>query len=115
MPSAFGEFDVFVAPCVVAGNGDRDSGLLVLKEAGAIGMASVGTFCGGLPEIVAPGRSGFLVAQRNVGELAEAMETLAKDYQLRIMMGECARRKMERDYDMVCQNERLENFLRQLI
>ena len=115
MPSAFGEFDVFVAPCVVARNGDRDSGLLVLKEAGATGMVSVGTFCGGLPEIVDQGESGFLVAQRNVGELAEAMETLAKDYQLRIRMGGCARRKMERDYDTVRQNERLENFLRQLI
>lgn len=115
MPNVFGEFDVFLAPCVVAGNGDRDSGLLVLKEAGATGMAAVGTFCGGLPEIIDAERSGFLVPQRNVAELAEAMEALANDYQLRQSMGECARAKMERDYDTLRQNERLENFFGQLI
>lgn len=115
MPNVFGEFDVFLAPCVVAGNGDRDSGLLVLKEAGATGMAAVGTRCGGLPEIIDAGRSGFLVPQRSVSELSEAMEALAKDYSLRTIMGECARRKMERDYDTLRQNERLENFFGQLI
>ena len=51
MPAMLESYDVLVAPCIVAKNHDRDSGLIVLKDAGASAMASIGTFCGGLPEI----------------------------------------------------------------
>jgi colanic acid/amylovoran biosynthesis glycosyltransferase len=71
-------------------------------------MASIGTFCGGLPEIIDDGKTGMLVAQRNVDTLAECMDALANDYGLRTRMGSAARVKMENDYDTVRQNARLE-------
>lgn len=108
MPALLENYDVLVAPCIVAKNNDRDSGLIVLKEAGASAMASIGTFCGGLPEIIDDGRTGMLVGQRDTEKLAECMDALANDYGLRTRMGSAARVKMENDYDTVRQNERLE-------
>lgn len=109
------ESDVLLAPSVVAGNNDRDSGLIVLKEAGATGMASIGTYCGGLPEIIDDGTTGYLVPQRSVASMAEAMVTLANDESLRQRMGVEARQKMEREYDAVEQNRILERHFDSLL
>lgn len=108
MPELLKNYDVLVAPCIVASNNDRDSGLIVLKEAGATAMASIGTYCGGLPEIIDNERTGFLVKQKEVDSLAGTMETLASDYALRTQMGIAARKKMEAEYDTIKQNEALE-------
>ncbi|MCQ2102581.1 MAG: glycosyltransferase [Fibrobacter sp.] len=115
MPALMADYDVLVAPCIVAGNNDRDSGLIVLKEAGASAMASIGTFCGGLPEIIDNGNSGFLVGQHEVDSLAESMEALASSYSLRIQMGKAARLKMEQEYDTVRQNAALEEIFKTII
>ncbi len=115
MPALLAEYDVLVAPCIVAKNNDRDSGLIVLKEAGASAMASIGTFCGGLPEIIDDGRTGYLVGQREIDSLAESMDALASDYNLRTQMGIDARAKMEAEYDTVKQNEKLEEIFDKLI
>ena len=115
MPALLAEFDVLVAPCIVANNNDRDSGLLVLKEAGASAMPSIGTYCGGLPEIIEDSATGYLVEQHAVDTLAQAMEALAKDSSLRQRLGEAARAKMEKEYDTLLQNERLETLLESLL
>ena len=115
MPAYLEQFDVLVAPCVVAKNNDRDSGLIVLKEAGATGMASIGTYCGGLPEIIDHGNTGLLVDQRNVDQLADAMMALAENSSLRREYGLAARAKMEREYDSVIQNQKLEALFDSLI
>lgn len=108
MPELLANYDVLVAPCIVAQNNDRDSGLIVLKEAGASAMASIGTFCGGLPEIIDDGTTGMLVGQREIDSLAECMDALASDYAFRTKMGAAARVKIENEYDTVRQNEKLE-------
>ena len=45
---------------------------------------------------------------RDVDKLAEGMDALASDYNLRTQMGIAARAKMEAEYDTVKQNEKLE-------
>ena len=115
MPALLAEYDVLVAPCIVAKNNDRDSGLIVLKEAGASAMASIGTYCGGLPEIIDDGRTGYLVGQRDIDKLAESMDALASDYNLRTQMGIAARAKMEAEYDTVKQNEKLEELFGKIV
>ena len=115
MPALLANYDVLVAPCIVAKNNDRDSGLIVLKEAGASAMASIGTFCGGLPEIIDDSKTGYLVGQRDIDKLAESMDALASDYNLRTQMGIAARAKMETEYDTVKQNEKLEEIFDQFV
>lgn len=78
-------------------------------------MASIGTFCGGLPEIIDDGRTGYLVGQREVEKLAESMDALAGDYSLRTQMGAAARAKMEAEYDTVKQNEKLEELFGKIV
>lgn len=115
MPALLENYDVLVAPCIVAKNNDRDSGLIVLKEAGASAMASIGTYCGGLPEIIDDGRTGYLVNQHATDALADSMDTLASNYALRTQLGMNARAKMELEYDTIKQNAKLENLFRHII
>ncbi len=89
-----------VAPSVVAGNADRESGLIVVKEAAARGVPAVATWHGGIPEIVDDGATGFLVPARNSPALAERMADLLADRALRDRLGAAARAKMASTYDL---------------
>lgn len=92
--------DVLLAPSVVARFGDRESGLLTAKEASASGVAPIGTFHGGIPEIIDDGVTGFLVKERDVDALADRLGRLLDDPELRQRMGRAARQKMEHMYDI---------------
>ena len=48
-PEIMRSHDVLMAPSTVAGDGDRDSGLMVLREAAASGLVAIATRHGGLP------------------------------------------------------------------
>lgn len=92
--------DLVVAPSVVTPAGDRDSGLIVLKEAAATGVPAVGTVHGGLPEIIDDGETGYLVPEHDVDALTERIGRLLRDTDQRVQMGRAARAKMEREYDI---------------
>ncbi len=104
MPSAevarrVAQSDVLMAPSVIARDGDRESGLIVAKEASASAVPVVATVHGGLPEIVEHGVTGFLAPERDVATLSQHLQTLLNDESLRHAMGVKAREKMEREYD----------------
>ena len=92
--------DVLLAPSVVTRSGDRESGLIVAKEAAACGVPVLATMHGGLPDIIEDGRTGFLVPERDVQRLSERLGRLIADPPLRQQMGGAARLKMEREYDV---------------
>lgn len=102
---------VMLTPSVTSLNGDQESGVIVLKEAAASGLPAVGTRHGGIPEIIEHERTGLLVAERNVHELASALERLLGDPDLRSRMGVAAREKICREYDNRVQNAALEELL----
>jgi glycosyltransferase involved in cell wall biosynthesis len=91
--------DVLLAPSVVTANGNRESGLIVVKEASACEAVPVGTLHGGIPEMIDDGVTGFLVPERDVDAMAERLDLLLGDAELRTRMGRAARAKMEREYD----------------
>jgi colanic acid/amylovoran biosynthesis glycosyltransferase len=92
--------DLMVAPSVVTPSGDRDSGLIVLKEAAATGVPAVGTIHGGLPEIIDDEETGYLVPEHDIDALAERLGELLRDHERRVAMGRAARAKMQREYDI---------------
>ena len=92
--------DVLLAPSVVNRVGERESGLIVVKEAAASGVPAVGTVHGGIPEIIDEGVTGYLVQERDVEALSSRLGTLLADAALRERMGKAARAKMERQYDV---------------
>ena len=83
--------DAFVLPCVVAPNGDRDGIPVVLMEAMATELPVVSTAVSGIPELVIDGVTGLVVPERNAEELAEALERLMDDPDLRRELGKRGR------------------------
>lgn len=60
-------------------------------EAGAMGIPSIGARTGGIPELIAEGRTGWLVDEGSVEQLAAAIERLRADRAALPRVGEAAR------------------------
>jgi glycosyltransferase involved in cell wall biosynthesis len=91
--------DILLAPSLVDEQGDRDSGLIVVKEASASEVVPIGSRHGGIPDIIEDGVTGFLAPERDVAALADRLRELIADRALRERMGRAARAKMEAEYD----------------
>lgn len=94
MVSVFRNSDVVVLPSFY-----REGCPMVLMEACAMGLPIITTNAVGCKECVDEGVNGFKVSPRSVSELADAMEKLIKNKELRIKMGKASRVKAERDFD----------------
>ncbi len=60
-------------------------------EAMACGRPAVGTACGGVPEIIVDGQTGFLLRSNEVREIGEVLRRMLEDPQRCARMGELAR------------------------
>ncbi|MFN0124815.1 MAG: glycosyltransferase family 4 protein [Blastocatellia bacterium] len=90
---------LFVLPCQIAANRDRDGIPNVLVEAMATGLPVISTDVSGIPELIEHGVSGWLVPQKNPGALADAIATLLASPEQRRALGRAAREKVCRDFD----------------
>ena len=70
--------DVFVLPCRIAADGDRDGLPNVLLEAQSQGLACLSTNISGIPELIDDERNGRLVRPDDVDALASALEDLIR-------------------------------------
>lgn len=71
-----------------------------LLEGAASGLALVATDIPGCRDIVRDGDNGFLIPVRDSGRLADALEELARDHQLRERFGRRAREIVEDEFSM---------------
>jgi glycosyltransferase involved in cell wall biosynthesis len=106
---------VFCLPSCTAANGDAEGLGLVLLEAAASGVPVVATRHGGIPEAVKDGDTGYLVAERDADELADALDTLLSSEALRWKMGDAARRFARSRFDLVRQTQVLEQLYEGLL
>jgi glycosyltransferase involved in cell wall biosynthesis len=86
-----------------------------LLEAMAAGLPTVGAAVGGVPEVIASGETGFLVAPRDPVAFATSLRMLLRDSSLRDRMGAAGRERVTTQFherDMV---RRTANVYRQLI
>lgn len=72
-------------------------------EAMACGLPVVTTDCGGMREAVTPGVEGFVVPVRSPQTMADALEMLARNAELRERMGRSARQRIEREFTLAAQ------------
>jgi glycosyltransferase involved in cell wall biosynthesis len=102
------ESDVLMAPSVIGADGDRESGVIALKEASACELAVIGTYHGGIPEIIDDNVTGYLVPERDVESLAQRLYTALTERAACEQLGKAGRQKMEREYDLHTQVQELE-------
>lgn len=96
----FERADVFVLPCITAQNGDMDGIPVALMEAMAMEVPTVSTYVSGIPELIEHGASGLLVQEKDAVALADALQQLLEDEQLRPDLGRAGRRKIVREFDL---------------
>jgi len=108
------ESDVFLAPSVTAEDGDTEGTPTVLMEAQALGLPVVSTIHSGIPEVVEDGITGYLAPERDVEALADRIEKLIYNSNLRRKMGKKGRRKIEKEFDINVLNARLEKVFKDL-
>jgi glycosyltransferase involved in cell wall biosynthesis len=106
----FNLYDVFVLPCVVTEDGDRDGIPNVLIEAMAAGMPVISTPVAGIPELITNGRTGILVPSKDAKSLAQAMYTLLVNKERAEAMAQNGRRHVIENFNIHHTAERL-NFL----
>jgi glycosyltransferase involved in cell wall biosynthesis len=82
---------------------------LALAEAMACGAAAVAARSGALSEIVEDGKSGLLVPPRDAAALADAIEKLAEDENLRRQMAERAVERVRRHFTVEASIEKMMN------
>jgi colanic acid/amylovoran biosynthesis glycosyltransferase len=98
---------LFVMPSVTASDGDMEGQGLALQEAQASGLPVLATDHNGFSESIVPGRSGFLVPERDATQLAARLVYLLERPGLWAGMGRAGRRHVEENYDITNLNRRL--------
>lgn len=90
---------VFVLPCLLLDNGDRDGIPNVLAEAMAMGIPVVSTAISGIPELIEDGVDGLLVPPRDSDAIAAATRGLLDSPELRRRLSTAGRRKVCQNFD----------------
>ncbi|MEZ5355230.1 MAG: glycosyltransferase family 4 protein [Bryobacteraceae bacterium] len=90
---------LFVLPCQVMDNGDRDGIPNVLVEAMAMRLPVISTSISGIPELIKHEHNGLLVTQRHPVQLAEAMARLLDDKRLAARLSQAARSTVTESFD----------------
>jgi len=96
--AAYRDADLFVLPCTVARDGDRDGLPNVLMEAQATGLPCLSTPVSGIPELIGDGVTGRLVPPDDPDALAAAIAALAADPAGRAALGRAGAVRVRRDF-----------------
>ena len=102
---------MFVLPCQITGNGDRDGIPNVLIEAMASGIPVISTDVSGISELVQHLENGLLVEQRDARAIAEAMELLLVRHDLRSRLAQNGRETVLQRFTMEASALRVHNIL----
>ncbi|MEO9023074.1 MAG: glycosyltransferase family 4 protein [Ginsengibacter sp.] len=103
--------DIFVLPTYYT----KECFPLVLLEAMSYSLPAISTFEGGIPDVIEDKVTGFLVPQKDSIALADKLELLIKNPELRRGMGIAGRKKFEHEFTIEIFEKRLEKILQEVI
>lgn len=106
---------IFLAPSITTKKGNKDGAINALKEAMLTGVPVIGSYHGGIIEIIDQNVSGLLVPERNVLTLIESIKYLLNNPKKCQEMGITGREKIKRLFDMEKLNNQLEKLLLYLL
>ncbi len=104
---AYCNADLFVLPCRIARDGDRDGLPNVLMEAQATALPCLSTPVSAIPELIDDGVTGRLVPPDDPAALATAIAALAADPPARAAFGAAGAQRVRRDFSFEHGLERL--------
>lgn len=91
---------LFVLPCIVTNDGDRDGIPNVILEAMAARVPVVSTGVSGIPEVIRDGETGLLVPERDPSAIATAVARLLGDRELTARITERAQQFVTSEFDL---------------
>lgn len=101
--SAYRMADLFVLPCRIADDGDRDGLPNVLMEAQSQKLPCISTRISGIPELIQHEVTGLLVEQQDAVALSTALYRLATDPELRSNFGNAGYRRIQEEFSFSAQ------------
>lgn len=111
VPNWLNRFDIYCAPSTL----DSESFGVAVIEASACGLPVIVSRVGGLPEVVQENKTGIIVPPKDVNALVQALETLIKNKELRMSMGEAGRVFVQQHYDWKFCVDKMEQLYYQII
>jgi glycosyltransferase involved in cell wall biosynthesis len=90
---------LFALPCLVVENGDRDGIPNVLVEAMSMQIPVVSTDISGIPELIENHVNGLLVPEKDETAMADAIESLLINPELRQSLAHAGRERVCKDFD----------------
>lgn len=91
---------VLCMPSLTTPSGAAEGFGMVCAEAQSMGIPVVAFRCGGIPEIISHGTTGFLAEERDCKALTEYLLILLQDSELRKRFGRAGREAMLRQFDV---------------
>ena len=107
--------DIFTLPSITAKSGDSEGLGMVFLEAGIRGLPIVATDHGGIPEVVKDGFNGYLVQERDIDMLADKLNFLLENRDIREKFGQNSISFIRENFDIEKQSAKLEEIYRELI
>ncbi len=111
IPELLSIMDVFVMPSITSG----ETFCIAAAEAMAMGKPVVASRIGGLPEVVADTKTGFLVPPKNPAALAAAIIKLLKDRKLALDMGQAGKKRVGQEFTLDKMVKRTEQLYENLV
>jgi colanic acid/amylovoran biosynthesis glycosyltransferase len=106
---------IFLLPSITANDGNEEGIPNAVKEAMATGLISIATWHAGNGELIEDKISGFLVEEKNVPQLAQAIEYTIQHTEEWEAIGRAARKKVKDDFEIKKVTKRLEGLFNQLL
>ncbi|MCF6321148.1 MAG: glycosyltransferase family 4 protein [Rhizobiaceae bacterium] len=113
--TAYNNSDLFVLPCRIDKDGDRDGLPNVIVEAQSQGLAVISSPISGIPELIENEKNGLLVEPDKPDKLAAAIIRLADDTNLRNSMGSAGEAKVRAQFNHHSTIGDLADLLRELV
>ena len=92
--------DIFALASIIDSSGASDVFPTVIQEAMACARPVVSTRLAGIPETVVDGKTGFLVAPGDISALANALEKLLRNRDLRAQFGAAGKTRIEKHFQI---------------
>lgn len=99
IPSYYTEADIFVLPSIVDDRGDTEGLGVVYLEANACETPVLGTDVGGIVDAIEDGVSGYFIGEKDVADIADKIELLGEDPELRKRLGLQGRKRIEEKFN----------------